>query len=472
MNLSRDIADVRAGKAIGWLDWGAQIYFAQFDDLDGSLTPRERLTSVIGDVNAVAMLEGFAVLLEQPDLPSPADAAAIAAAGQRGTWWTALLAALEEAWEGRGETDEFPDAFWRSALAIHLVAPLFEYKEQRRKIFRWRETILKTRPELAREAYEGVARVYLGAGKGHIEGLHDLLHEQALTAFRDDVVLALLDAFPFPPAYALTDLLDHAFAATTRRDDLLRIVRRVVAEPPGDNPEHWDRWLVTGFLLSPSEFEPTLKARLAVDRNAAWLLRDLTRGENGQSPTFPLTIAQAETITALIGALFPAAQHPSDVMHGNRNPWDAADFIGRVINYLSALPHAAATEALERLVANPGLSSYGDILGHALAQQRTRRRDAEYHRPTWDEAAAGFANGPPANVADLCALTAAQLEDIAVHIRSANTDIYKQFWNFRFVVPPGDHAPGRSLSGCPPQFAQATHDCTRGHSRAGGTHGR
>ncbi len=116
-------------------------------------------------------------------------------------------------------------------------------------------------------------------------------------------------------------------------------------------------------------------------------------------------------------------------MHGNRNPWDAADFIGRVINSLSASPHAAATEALERLIANPSLGSYRDILGHALAQQRTRRRDAEYHRPTWDEAVAGFANGSPANVGDLCALTVSQLEDIAVHIRSAPTDIYKQFWN-------------------------------------------
>ena len=182
------------------------------------------------------MLEGFAVLLERPDLPSPADAAAIAVTGQRGTWWIALLAGLEEAWEGREETDAFSDAFWRSALAIHLVAPLFEYKEQRRKIFGWRETILETRPELAREAYEAVARVYLGADKEHIDGLHDLLHEPALAAFRDDVVLALLDAFPFPPAYALADLLDCALAATARRDDLLRIVRRVVAGPPGDKP--------------------------------------------------------------------------------------------------------------------------------------------------------------------------------------------------------------------------------------------
>ena len=127
----------------------------QFDELDGSLTPRARLTSVIGDVNAVAVLEGFAALLERPDLPSPADAATVAVTGRRGTWWIALLAGLEEAWEGRGETDEFSDEFWRSALAIQLVTPLFEYKEQRRKILRWREAILEMRPELAREAYAG-----------------------------------------------------------------------------------------------------------------------------------------------------------------------------------------------------------------------------------------------------------------------------------------------------------------------------
>jgi hypothetical protein len=185
----------------------------------------------------------------------------------------------------------------------------------------------------------------------------------------------------------------------------------------------------TGFLLSPDEFELTLRARLAVDRDAAWLLRDLTGREFGEGATFPLSVSQAETITALVGALFPAGHQRSGVMHGNRNPWDATDFVGRVINSLSALPHAAATEALERLIANPALGSYRDTLAHALARQRTRRRDAEYHRPNWDEAVAGFANGPPANVADLCALAVAQLEDIAVHIRSANTDIYKQFWN-------------------------------------------
>ncbi len=182
---------------------------------------------------------------------------------------------------------------------------------------------------------------------------------------------------------------------------------------------------------------PALPGRIRADAQGASCRRSqchlavprLTGGEFGEGTTFSLSVSQAETITALVGAFFPLAHQRSGVVYGNRNPWDASDFVGRVINSLSALPYAAATEALERLIANPALGSYRDTLAHALAQQRTRRRDAEYHRPNWDEAAAGFANGPPANVADLCALTVSQLEDIAAHIRSANTDIYKQFWN-------------------------------------------
>jgi hypothetical protein len=116
-------------------------------------------------------------------------------------------------------------------------------------------------------------------------------------------------------------------------------------------------------------------------------------------------------------------------MHGNANAWDAADFVRSLINVLSASPATTASIALERLEADPTLVSYRDTIRHALAGQRTRRHDAEYHRPNWDEAVEGLTNRSPANVADLCALTAAQLDDIARHIRSANTDIYKQFWN-------------------------------------------
>jgi hypothetical protein len=174
---------------------------------------------------------------------------------------------------------------------------------------------------------------------------------------------------------------------------------------------------------------PLLTDRLGADPGIVWMLRDLTGTEFGRHPSYPLTLSQAEAIARAVAARFPQTYRSGGVMNGNTNAWHAAEFVGSLISVLSASSTAAASSALERLEADPALMSYRDAIRHALAAQHSRQRDAEYHRPTWDEATASFANRAPANAADLRALAVAQLEDIAVHIRSANTDNCKQFWN-------------------------------------------
>ncbi len=430
-NFGHAVHAIRSGNDVGWLAWAARIYFAEFEDIDVTLAPLDRLRSVIGEDYCAVALDGFAALLQRPDIPAPIDVAKISVCGQVGTWWIALLAGLEEAWNRRPDTLTFSDDFWRSLLAIQLVNPIFETADRvtRERSQAWQKAILEARPNLARDAYEAIARVYLAANHQHIEGLHQLLHEPALVTYRDDVALALLEAFPFPTPYALTDLLGRALAATERRDDYLPIVRSVVEQSAGDHQDLWDRWLVSGYLLSPNEFASTLQARFLTKREIAWLLRDLVGSDHGSTPSFPLTIAQAEVIASLVGASFPNAYSPSGTFNGNANAWDAADFVRSLVNMISTASTVAAGEALERLAGDPTLASYQDAIRHALAAQRARFRDARYCRPNWDDASTAMVDGSPANVADLCALAVAQLEDIAIHIRSANTDIYKQFWN-------------------------------------------
>jgi hypothetical protein len=89
----------------------------------------------------------------------------------------------------------------------------------------------------------------------------------------------------------------------------------------------------------------------------------------------------------------------------------------------------AATAALARLESDDRLSSYRLHIRHGLANQRARRREAEYDRPDWPRTLRALNNGPPANVPDLHALLVAHLEDVKQRIASANTDIYKWFWN-------------------------------------------
>jgi hypothetical protein len=43
---ARDLSAIRTGQHDGWLAWAANIYFAESEDLDASISPRERLDTV------------------------------------------------------------------------------------------------------------------------------------------------------------------------------------------------------------------------------------------------------------------------------------------------------------------------------------------------------------------------------------------------------------------------------------------
>jgi hypothetical protein len=127
--------------------------------------------------------------------------------------------------------------------------------------------------------------------------------------------------------------------------------------------------------------------------------------------------------------VFPEAPSPSEGWSGDTNPWDASEFMRRLVNVISAASTDAATAVLARLEGAPRLASYQMHIRHSLASQRQRRRDAAYDRPDWARTLRALHNGPPANVADLHALLVAHLLDLKLRIAGTNTDIYKRFWN-------------------------------------------
>lgn len=111
------------------------------------------------------------------------------------------------------------------------------------------------------------------------------------------------------------------------------------------------------------------------------------------------------------------------------HPWDASECFYKLVNAISAVPSEAATSALVRLEADSNLASYKPNILNALANQKQRRRDAEYDRPNWSQTVRSLDNGPPGTVADLHALLVENLNDLRNRIARRNTDIYKQFWN-------------------------------------------
>ena len=124
----------------------------------------------------------------------------------------------------------------------------------------------------------------------------------------------------------------------------------------------------------------------------------------------------------------PNTSYPSVGWSGDRNAWDGAEFVAKLINRISADPTEAATAALSRLEADIRLTTYREQVKHALASQKMRRRDSEFRQPNWRQTVAVLSNGPPANVADLHALLIVILKDNATRISAAN-NICKRCWN-------------------------------------------
>jgi hypothetical protein len=97
-----------------------------------------------------------------------------------------------------------------------------------------------------------------------------------------------------------------------------------------------------------------------------------------------------------------------------------------------------------RLESDTVLTAYRPEIQHALANQRARRREAEYDRPDWPRTVRALDNKQPATVADLHAVLVEHLDDLRKRIRTENTDIYRMFWNLdgygRLVSPRPEEA--------------------------------
>ena len=240
----------------------------------------------------------------------------------------------------------------------------------------WKLALLRERPELVREAYEAVARANLARGEQHPDGMRELLTHEALAAFREDAVLGLLRDFPNANAFPLHELLMAALGIPSAHTSLLSLADRVLGGAmPIDQPQR-DLWLVTAWLLSPDPHGVDLQGTAQSRPEIVFDLRDFTGYSRDEAARGPRpSLGQIEFIVRLAGSLYPPTAYPSFVWGGDRNAWDAVDYVRGLVNDLSANGTEAATDALSRLESDAHLAAYRPEIQHALAKQRARRRE-------------------------------------------------------------------------------------------------
>jgi hypothetical protein len=429
---ARDAAAVASGAHLNGLIWAARIYLGIFPDVDHAAASEARFVPILDDPYAAMALDGLVAALSRTDVPTLQDVIDLAVQRQYKNAWHVYIAGLNERFRRTSSLEGTPDELLRAMLAFDLTSPMAEDDGHAITTAQhpWKQALLRERPGLVRHAYEAVARAKLARGEEHPDGMRELLTHEALAAFREDAALGLLRDFPNANAFPLHELLMAALGMPSAHTALLALANRVLSDAmPIDQPQR-DLWLMTAWLLSPNHHGTDLQGAAQSRPEIVFDLRDFTgHSRNEAAPGLTPSLGQIEFLIRLAGSLYPPTGYPNFVWGGDRNSWDAADYVRGLVNHLSANGTEAATDALLRLESDASLAAYRPEIQHALANQRARRREAEYDRPDWPRTVRALNNQQPATVADFHAILFEHLDELRKRIRTENTDIYRMFWN-------------------------------------------
>lgn len=418
---------IERGVHKGWMGWLAELYLARYSDVDKDVSPRERIAKELGEENASTAIEGLLVVPRGDDIPSLDKTIAVLAEDKYFKWWFSIIAGLDEASRQGIDTRGLPVATLQSALVMGI--DLLVFSGEADKLRHWKNQFFVEQPEHAKDALLALAKAKLAQGKEPVSGLYELLNDERLAPLRRTVVIDLLRAFPNARFNVLEDMLQSALGTNDARLELVVIAEDVIDGELEVEESQKQLWLATAYLLDPARHEARISSM--TDPSLVWRLRDLSGSDRRSrvKGASPLDVGVLSFLASYTARYFPACEHPSNGWSGSQNPWDGAEFVRGMINQISTLTTPSATVVLEDFVSRPEFASYSDNVRHALANQRARRREAEYQQPDWPQTVDALSNGPPASAADLHALLATQLRDANSRIGGNNADLYKYFWN-------------------------------------------
>lgn len=404
----------------------ARAYLSQFRDIGDDIPAHERVADWVGADVAEAAHEGFEAFLQaKPPYPS---AARIAISQAKGTHWHAadiIVAALAE----RFRTRETP---FDGVSTERLMAGLFEIWRSRiddhAKIIGLQKAI-ETELQV-RDAFECAARLYvepqLKKRKTHVDHLYALMRsdeyirEQSLSLAVD-----WLHRYPNLPHEPESELLDAVLAAGKGRLLAPLVAGRLAGPLEDERRRNWDAVQV---LVDFDNARNRLK-RYSIEPALLWHLRARggarRRDDRGSASLSP---AQIEWIVTSFRTTFPNQGHPSGVMTGDTNPWDASEYLRGLVARLGNDVSDDAIAAMDRL-RDASVDGYTNAFKVYAAEQRQARAEQHYIPPTLGQLRNVIEAGPPTTGSDLQAVLLDALDEAQARVKGDPLDWYRNFFH-------------------------------------------
>ena len=378
-----------------------------------------------------AVLQGLRGVVAREDVPDIDEILGLREKRQMHYLGEPFLAGLEEIERTAPEDpSRWSDSRIRKAITFYYCKPHGDYRP------RWYRQLLQTRPEIVAGVQVRFAVSEFRSDREHIYKLWELAHDRDHAQVARQASLPLLRAFPTRCALKQIESLDRLLWAAIQHADrpaLQQLIDRKLSRKSMNEAQRV-HWLAAGFAVSPETYIELLGD---FTRDQEHRIQQLSKFFCPDDPvrfSFDgLGVPGLELLIRLVGRYADPAQRSEQGWISHQ--MEASDFVHKLIQGLAASPDPAASEALGRLHADTALSRWRDVLAHAKDAQRVIRRDAGYRHPKMEQVIRTLNSGTPANAGDFAALVSDRLCELAVKIRTGNTDDWRQYWNEKPRTP-------------------------------------
>lgn len=406
-------------------------YFSDSINYSSASGPRDIQQDLGREKNLIdAIRLGIRGVIEREDVP---DVENILAAKEKGrvyhVGWPFVAALVDIEKSAPDLLCQLDDEQMRKALAFHFCSENSHEPD-------WYRRIRDARPDVVAEMLVQCSISELRSGSGEISGTFALPRSKENARVAKLASLPLLRAFPTRCRNIQIEALDNLLWAALRNADrtlFKELIERKLATK-SMNVAQRVRWLGAAIVLSPETYiETMIDFVQGKERRVRYLVGffpSVFQRAGFSLADVELEIPVLEVLVRLIGTYF----RPYSFRHEREDEWNASintdsELVHAFIQRLGGSRDNAAGNVLNRLVGDPALSAWRDVLSRARDTQRVISRDAGYRHPEIEQVCRTLDSGNPANAADLAGLLVHKLDEIATQIQRSNTDDWRRYWN-------------------------------------------
>ena len=404
----------------------AEAYYGELPTWSSSITGEQRIREQLGNDEDLtkAALSGLRETVLRDDVPGVEDILRLRSECRMHYLALPFLAGLDEVERTEpAETGRLNESRMRKAVAFYYCTAVHSGNDAT-----WYLKLLDASPDLVAEVLVEFAVSAIRRGEEIIPDLERLAQMKNHAQVARHAIIPILRAFPVRCTLKQVRALDSMLWAALQHVEYVPLQRLIEKKLSlrSMNAAQRVHWLAAGILIAPGKYlKPLEEFADGRETRIRQLAAFFCPGTHLHFLTDGLRTPTLKTLVKLMGTSFGPVTPDGWVTL----EMDASDQVGRMIQRLASMPGIDATRALETLSSDPALHRWHYLIVDALDRQRVVHRDAAYRHPSLEQICRTLGNQSPANPSDLSALVTDRLCDLAVEIRTANTDDWRQYWN-------------------------------------------